>query len=111
MKILLFTLTLGFHVDGWDRCKVPNPALAHNRINMNFGRQPRHFLLVIAALYDAAKRLNLECESYDRVARFVREVLDRTHALKIVRMQIDPGERYIAPVDNIIHDATTVDLR
>lgn len=101
---------VGLHVDSWDRAKAPNRALARNRINMNFGSGPRHFLLVNAALDDAAKLLNLEFESYDRVARLVREILEQAPELEIIRIQVNPGEGYIAPTDNIIHDATTLDM-
>lgn len=102
---------VGLHVDSWDRGTAPTRALARNRINVNLGREPRHFLFVNASLCELAKLRDVAFDQYDRVARMVRQLLDETAQLEVTRIQVNPGEGYIAPTDNVIHDATTLERK
>lgn len=102
-------LRTGLHVDSWDRGIAANRALARNRLNINLGVGPRHFLVVHSSLCDVARMCEVDVNNYDKVARMAHDLLAHAPDLEVLCVQVDPGEGYIAPTDNVIHDATTLD--
>jgi hypothetical protein len=100
---------LGLHLDSWDRYPIEARARSLNRICVNIGAEPRHLLFLNLPLINVA-RLAQESQAasedaYDSVGP---AFLSRFPGYPIVKVRIGPGEAYIAPTDNIIHDASTV---
>jgi hypothetical protein len=102
---------IGLHVDSWYRAKLTERANAPNRISINLGLKARFFLYINLPLATVAA---LAVEQYPPDSR-IRENHDGLHrtfmshfgSYPVVRMRLDPGEGYIAPTENLIHDATT----
>jgi hypothetical protein len=102
---------IGLHVDSWYRAKLHERANAPNRISINLGLKTRFLLYINLPLASIAA---LALEQYPTDSR-LRENHDGLHRLfmshfgsyPVVRMRLDPGEGYIAPTENLIHDATT----
>jgi hypothetical protein len=100
---------LGLHLDSWEKYSVEARARSLNRICVNMGNEPRHFLFVNLPLMNIA-RLLAECqENADRPSESVGPAfMLRFPGYPIMKVRVGPGEAYIAPTDNVIHDASTV---
>jgi len=101
---------LGLHLDSWERYSVEARARSLNRICVNIGAEPRHFLFVNLPLMNIARLLAEESpENSDRASESVGSAfMSRFPGYPIVKVRVAPGEAYIAPTDNVIHDASTV---
>lgn len=100
---------LGLHLDSWDRYPVEARARSLNRICVNIGAEPRHLLFLNLSLMNVARLAQESHETADHAYDSVGPAfLSRFPGYPIVKVRIAPGEAYIAPTDNIIHDASTV---
>jgi hypothetical protein len=101
---------LGLHLDSWEKYSVEARARSLNRICVNIGAEPRHFLFVNLPLMNVARLLAEESqENPDRESESVGPAfMSRFPGYPIVKVRVAPGEAYIAPTDNLIHDASTV---
>jgi hypothetical protein len=101
---------LGLHLDSWDRYPLEVRARSLNRICVNIGAEPRHFLFLNLSLMNVARLLAQESQqTLDLAPESVGPAfMSRFPGYPIVRVRIDPGEAYIAPTDNVIHDASTI---
>jgi hypothetical protein len=102
---------LGLHVDSWRPALIDLRRDSPGRLSINLGLHDRFFLFVNADLMQLARMLD------DRGIPFDRED-DSTHSLRrtfmaafpdypVVRLRIRPGEAYLAPTENVIHDGSS----
>ncbi|QIS11482.1 hypothetical protein [Nocardia arthritidis] len=98
---------VGLHVDSWDDSPLAERATAPNRLSVNVGHHDRWLLCVNAPLQAMERALRrrglLDGADNPRRAlgnRFM-EVFPRYPVTKIT---IHPGEAYIAPTENMLHD-------
>jgi hypothetical protein len=100
---------IGLHLDSWDRLPLASRHVSLNRVCVNVGCQTRYFMFLNLPLVGIAKIL-AGCKSGSR--RLPQTVgpafLWHFPDYPIIRVRVDPGEAYIAPTDNLIHDATTI---
>ncbi|WP_373542507.1 hypothetical protein [Chamaesiphon sp.] len=105
-------LFAGLHLDSWDYRPFRLRHLARNRICINLGREVRYFLLINRTLQQIFEDLNLvDPDDIYRDYRGVRLSLKFLRALAdypVIRLAVHPGEAYIAPTENFIHDATSI---
>jgi hypothetical protein len=102
---------IGLHLDSWDRMPLRHRHRARNRICINLGRAPRAVLLINLPLMDLFSQLELadpedilaDFRGLRLGARFMRAQPD----YPALRLRIDPGEAYILPTDNLVHDASS----
>lgn len=100
---------LGLHLDSWDRYPVEARARSLNRICVNIGAEPRHLLFLNLSLMNVARLAQESQETADREYDSVGPAfMSRFPGYPIVKVRIAPGEAYIAPTDNVIHDASTL---
>lgn len=105
-------LFAGLHLDSWDYRPFRLRHLARNRICINLGREVRYFLLINRTLQQIFNDLNLVdpddiYQDYRGVRlslKFLRSLAD----YPVIRLAVYPGEAYIAPTENFIHDATSI---
>lgn len=97
----------GLHVDSWYRSELAGRASSPNRVSINLGMHDRHLLFVNLPLRSIAERVAaarggtpLEDISFSLPREFTRLLPD----YPVVKLRIAPGEAYIAPTENIIHD-------
>ena len=102
---------VGMHLDSWDALPMRHRGRSRNRLCINFGREPRYSLFCNLSLMEMFHAIGLR-DPEDIYAdfrglymghRFMAAMPD----YPIVRLRIDPGEAYILPTDNLIHDAST----
>lgn len=101
---------IGLHIDSFFPTDAGSRASSPNRICINLGPEPRYFLFLDRTVADMCAKVQSRgfadpwsCFGPDVVREFFR--LNPEHP--VFRLQVDPGEAYIAPTENIPHDSTT----
>ncbi|MGH9341124.1 MAG: hypothetical protein ACRD1R_16395 [Acidobacteriota bacterium] len=99
---------IGLHIDRWDRLSVDELELSSNRVSINLGPVDRHFIFLnqtAASMAAMLKRANVH------IARDVlaigRAFMSTLPDYPIVRLRLRPGEAYVAPTENILHDGSS----
>jgi hypothetical protein len=107
---------VGLHVDNWFRSPLGCRAQSPVRICANFGSCDRFFLFVNVAvddIYSAETGDGSRLEWRSQVANLKsattlgRKFLRVFDDYPITRIRVKPGEAYIGPTENIIHDGST----
>jgi uncharacterized protein len=103
---------VGLHVDSWFGTPLSTREHSQNRICVNAGRSPRHFLFINLGLARMNAILNgtdlSEMPYYG--SDLGHEFMAAFPGYPVVRLTIQPGEAYIAPTENIIHDGSTLGM-
>src|SRR5260370_38226681 len=77
---------------------------------MNLGREDRFFLFINLELRDIVNAVSLQDNS-DRWEEYgpniVEPFMRQNPHYPVAKLKVKPGEAYIAPTENIIHDAST----
>jgi len=106
---------IGLHVDNWDRLPLAASAGATNRIAINLGTEDRYFVFINLGLQQIADRLDRAGSRRTAVAgegsSIARAFMTAYPSYPIVKLRIAPGEAYIAPTENMVHDGCTVGKR
>jgi hypothetical protein len=102
----------GLHVDNWDRIGLNLRHLATNRICINIGRGDRYFMFLPVSLMDIAnflaKEMGPDWETPRRYTEIGRQFMERFPDVPVVRCRLAPGEAYIAPTENLVHDGSSI---
>lgn len=99
---------LGLHLDSWDQTPLSDRHQSSNRISINLGKSDRYLLFVnltmqqiLAALPD--QKFNEKLNEQSVVASFLGNNMN----YPVVKVRIAPGEAYVSPTENIIHDGSS----
>ncbi|HEY6177661.1 MAG TPA: hypothetical protein VIX73_24555 [Kofleriaceae bacterium] len=101
----------GLHVDNWDRLPLGQRASGRRQLCINLGFERRYFVF---ARTDVDTAVALLGETFTREACYIdlgRAWFARFPEAMLVRVAIAPGETYVAPTDNLIHDGSTSGTR
>jgi hypothetical protein len=103
---------IGLHFDRWDGLGVEELASASNRVSVNLGPSDRYFVFLN---HTAAEMVSiLECANAAPASRDVRDIglsfMAAFPQYPVVRLRLRPGEAYIAPTENILHDGTSTEV-
>jgi hypothetical protein len=105
-------LFAGLHLDSWDYLPFRRRHQARNRICINLGSEVRYFLLINLTLNQIFSELNLvdpdDIYQDYRGVRLPNKFMQVFPDYPVVRLAVHPGEAYIAPTENFIHDATSI---
>jgi hypothetical protein len=103
----------GLHVDSWDDVDIGRRRDSRNRMSVNVGSTPRFLLFVPLVLQDVAayveKASGTPVRQRGDQTPLARQFMALHPEIPVVRCRIDPGELYIAPTENIIHDGSSAD--
>jgi len=103
---------ISLHVDTWDRCDLNSLHLATNRICVNIGQDDRYFLFLPLSLMAVASALSEEMgpdwEMPGRYTVLARQFMEQFPDVPIIRCRLAPGEAYVAPTENLVHDGSSV---
>lgn len=98
---------VGLHVDHWDQLPLTARPSAGNRLAINVGEATYYFLVLPATLEEMTRSLGIPCtddvDLNELPGRFMTAFPDRP----LCRFEIAPGDVYVAPTDNVIHDGST----
>jgi len=107
---------LGLHLDSWDRLSFPENSRARNRVCINLGTTDRSFLFLNLTLADMLAATGSSVDAIRRagasdVGRAIgRLFLERFPDYPVVKLRVRPDEAYVAPTENLLHDASTADM-
>jgi hypothetical protein len=105
----------GLHVDNWDQAGLYSRHLATNRVCFNIGHDDRYFLFLPISLMEITRLLAREMgphwQASKRYTVIGRQFMERFPDVPIIRCRLAPGEGYIAPTENLVHDGSSVGQR
>lgn len=93
-------LRLGLHLDNWDRLPAAERHASRNRVNLNLGPEPRWFMF--ADLDVVATHPPDVVPTTDSTRELIRR---SATPVRVVRLRVPAGWAYIAPTENLVHDA------
>lgn len=106
---------IGLHLDNFFKRDLVDRPSSPNRICINLGSEPRFLIFVNLTLHKCHELLNaagLRENCMNDPRRGLPELfMKRFPEYPVVQLRIDPGEAYIAPTENLIHDSTTLGLK
>lgn len=96
----------GLHVDDWDEAAARSST--RNRLCINLGREPRYFVFINRTV----SQLDGETGAAGQLAgqrgtRLGNSFMAAASRYPVTRLRVDPGEAYIAPTDDLIHDGSS----
>lgn len=126
---------IGLHLDSWDKQPIENRHLSSNRICINLGLEDRFFLFINLTLLDILHLIQLDeptdlmklaWENRQQILRHYyfgdsmslveccpiavrHDFLTGFPSYPVIKLRVSPGEAYIAPTENMIHDGCTLD--
>lgn len=100
---------VGLHVDSWDKHSLIERGKSTNRIVVNLGREDRFFLFIrdtMMTVYNVVAKFSPDTPpaNYTNSINTISQYFMKNPAIPVVRMRLKPGEAYIAPTENLIHD-------
>lgn len=98
---------LGLHFDSWDDKVCEERNLSRNRMCINLGKEARSFLFVNLTLESIIKKAQINLKTLRENNDILRLFFTLFPDYQIVKLTINPGEYYIAPTENILHDGCT----
>jgi hypothetical protein len=102
---------VGLHFDMWDRLAVDDLESGSNRISINLGPSDRYFIFLNQTAAGMATILNREGVPFKRDVHSIGAAfMSAFPDYPIVRLQLQPGDAYIAPTENILHDGNSSDV-
>lgn len=116
---------IGLHLDSWDKLSLDKRHLSTNRICINLGLEDRYFLFIdlsLLKMFEFARygsdnsrescweeRVLHPSELAQIDPTSIRKLfLERYPNYPVIKVRVSPGEAYIAPTENTIHDASTL---
>jgi hypothetical protein len=101
----------GLHVDSWDQLGVDALHEATNRACVNIGESDRYFLFLPVSVMHMAAVLAQEMgpgwPMPRRHTMIGRKFMERFPEIPVIRCRLEPGEAYIAPTENLVHDGSS----
>ncbi|MBL6751720.1 MAG: hypothetical protein ISP90_14430 [Nevskia sp.] len=102
---------VGLHADHWDGLPLRHRHRGRNRICLNLGRQARYVLFINLPMMDLFRAAGLR-DPEDIYTDFRGLRLGERFAkirpdYPVIRLRLEPGEAYVLPTDNLIHDGST----
>jgi hypothetical protein len=103
---------LGLHLDSWDKLAFSQRHKSLYRISVNIGWTERYLLCInlsLSGMAEILRQSNELCQPL--VANSIGpKFMTKFPNYPVIKILIGPGEAYIAPTDNMIHDASTTDV-
>ncbi len=106
---------IGLHIDSWDKMPIQNRHLASNRICINLGKEDRFFAFTNIPIQSLTFIVKNQIKSKFKNCQYdfanpnniINIFMQNNQEQSVFKLKIKPGEAYIAPTENIIHDGTT----
>ncbi|MEC8678484.1 MAG: hypothetical protein VXX85_06495 [Candidatus Margulisiibacteriota bacterium] len=99
---------VGLHFDTFSQSTFNKRHFAENRLVANIGLETRYLLFINLTVADICEMLNIDIDSTNlSILELQHKFFDRFSDYPVFMLSIEPGEAYIAPTENIIHDGST----
>jgi len=93
---------VGLHIDYVNNQSLFIKKVISNRISINLGSRDRYFTFINIPLNELVMLMN--AQRNDGVDQLIHNFLQKYPSYPVIRLRVKPGEAYIAPTRNIIHD-------
>jgi len=105
---------IGLHLDDWYRLPYDRRHESPNRICINIGHQDRYLLFLNLPIGQVCKvvqatGMKISCDNLGGTS-VGRLFMTLFPSYPTTRVRIRPGEAYIAPTENIIHDGSSIEM-
>ena len=97
---------IGLHFDSWDNLEVERRQESTNRICINIGASDRYFLFLPFSLKEMGHILSKLHQDFHHWS-LGEHFMERFPDVPAIRCRLAPGEAYIAPTENLIHDGSS----
>lgn len=101
---------VGLHVDNWTSYPIEKRGAAPNRIAINLGDEDRFFLYLNIPLTTIYEVIRPIINGVYHTSAIGRVFMTLFPTYPVVRIRIRPGEAYVAPTENIVHDSSTIGM-
>lgn len=100
---------VGLHLDSWDGLPLDRRHDAQNRICVNLGRHSRALQFLPLPIAEVSRRLRametrIGSDALSARPSIVERYLHRCPDQLVLRVRLAPGQAYIAPTENLVHD-------
>jgi hypothetical protein len=95
---------IGLHFDSWDRLPIEERHLSSNRICINLGKEDRYLLFINLSVLTISRLIKEHTVNALKTA-FLQAYPD----YPVIKVRVSPGEAYIAPTENMIHDGCSLE--
>lgn len=105
---------VGLHVDYWERKNISERHTCRTRMCVNIGREDRHFLYInlsVVQMREMLKSKGQVLTTPEEAGLIGQSFLAAFPEYPVVKLLISPGEAYIAPTENILHDASSISAK
>lgn len=103
---------IGLHLDHWDRQPLDRLESCTNRISINLGPADRYFVFVNRTARGMLTMLQQDgTDSVRDVDVIGKAFMAAFPDYPVIRIRLRPGEAYIAPTENILHDGSSTEVR
>jgi hypothetical protein len=105
---------IGLHIDDLDAMPLARRMESTSRLCVNLGAGTRYLLFVNLGVSSLVARLAESEPGVDfgalRSTPLIHAFMQRFPNYPVVRLAVHPGEAYIAPTENMIHDGSTAGM-
>jgi uncharacterized protein len=104
---------IGLHLDDWHSFPLEQRHASPNRICVNLGLEDRFLLFInrpLAQMYQDITSAGCKIRMTAGGTPIARAFMRLFPGYPVLRVRIRPGEAYIAPTENIAHDASSVGM-
>jgi len=98
---------VGLHLDSWYKHALLNRPQSPNRICVNLGSELRYLLFINLPIPRILELVQDAAPENTEGRRIHVEFMNLYPNYPVVKLAIRPGEAYIAPTENIIHDGSS----
>lgn len=103
---------IGLHVDNWYQQDLPTRASSPNRLCVNVSEEARYLLLMNVPLETMLSMLTQgadECQLHPSMVGTPLGLafMQTFPNYPVLKLRIEPGEAYLAPTENLVHDGCT----
>jgi hypothetical protein len=98
-------LRTGMHVDSWDGLDLGTRHQASNRLALNLGEASRYLLFVPRQV--ASLTVELAARRRETGLDLAQAYFSSGCDGRIYRLEVRPGEYYVAPTENLLHDGSS----
>jgi hypothetical protein len=105
---------LGLHVDSHERRALSDRGACQRLLNVNIGAEPRWFAFLDISVAQIADFLATTIgETINRLGGTDagREYLALAPECRVYRVRLEPGQGYLAPVQNLVHDGCSTGMQ
>jgi hypothetical protein len=105
-------LFIGLHVDEWFHDRHSSRRQRPNRMVFNLGTQPRYFMFINIPVEEMTNRIpvGLQIPSSSEGTAIGLRFMECYPDYPVCRIRVQPGEAYIAPTENLVHDASSAGI-